>query len=182
MSNLVILFALLAISFGQRNFITVEGTKLMDGTTEYTFLGTNLWWGANVAYELMLDPSKTRIDEELQLLSDLGIKNLRIMAGSQGPNTNRNQMRPNLEPSKGEWDLDMWDGLDYLLQKMGEHDMRAVVAMSNFWDWSGGFEQYLKWEGISTPDAYDFYSHSGAMDSYLNFVEHLVTKINSKTG
>ena len=37
------------------------------------------------------------------------------------------------------------DGLDYFLAEMGKRDMKAVMVLNNFWQWSGGMGQYVSW-------------------------------------
>ena len=48
--------------------------------------------------------------------------------------------------------------------------MKAVVTLSNFWEWSGGFEQLLMWQGIEKPDSFDFYTHKEANDHFKIFI------------
>jgi mannan endo-1,4-beta-mannosidase len=49
--------------------------------------------------------------------------------------------------SPGVYDDNLFEGLDFLLSEMAKRDMKAVVVLSNYWTWSGGFAQYLKWAG-----------------------------------
>jgi len=39
-------------------------------------------------------------------------------------------------------------GLDFVLSEMGRRNMKAVIYLSNNWDWSGGWLQYLNWNGL----------------------------------
>ncbi|MDQ6785333.1 MAG: cellulase family glycosylhydrolase, partial [Acidobacteriota bacterium] len=43
------------------------------------------------------------------------------------------------------------DGLDLILAEMGKRGLKAIVFLSNNWEWSGGFQQYLIWNGL-VPD------------------------------
>ena len=55
----------------------------------------------------------------------------------------------------GEYDERLLQGLDYLLVEMGKRDMKAVLYLNNFWQWSGGMSQYVAWatgEPLSDPD------------------------------
>jgi mannan endo-1,4-beta-mannosidase len=40
------------------------------------------------------------------------------------------------------------NGLDFLLAELGKRNMKAVIYFSNNWEWSGGFLQYLNWNGL----------------------------------
>ena len=53
--------------------------------------------------------------------------------------------------------------------------MKAVVALNNFWEWSGGFEQFLQWEGIETPDSFDFYQNVKANDHFKKFINDVIS-------
>ena len=33
------------------------------------------------------------------------------------------------------------------LAELGQRDMKAVIYLNNFWDWSGGMPAYLNWVG-----------------------------------
>mmetsp|Transcript_21580 Transcript_21580/g.24002 ORF Transcript_21580/g.24002 Transcript_21580/m.24002 type:complete len:368 (+) Transcript_21580:160-1263(+) len=87
----------------------------------------------------------TRLKDELDQLEELGVKNLRIMGSTQGPDTKSKRIVPSLEYDKGKYNDDIWEGLDIFLYEMGKRDMKAVVTLNNFWEWSGGFPQYYEW-------------------------------------
>ncbi len=55
---------------------------------------------------------------------------------------------PPLQPSAGKFDETVLDGLDLVLYEMGKRRMTAVIFLSNNWEWSGGFQQYLIWNGV----------------------------------
>ena len=52
---------------------------------------------------------------------------------------------PPLQPGKGKFDEKVIESLDVLLYEMGKRKMKAVLYLSNNWEWSGGFLQYLRW-------------------------------------
>ena len=60
--------------------------------------------------------------------------------------------------------------------------MKAVISLNNFWEWSGGFEQFLIWQGIENPDAYDFYTNEAANAHFISFIQTLVTRTNTING
>jgi mannan endo-1,4-beta-mannosidase len=55
---------------------------------------------------------------------------------------------PPLQPRQGEFDVRVLDGLDLVLSEMAKRGMQAVIFLSNNWEWSGGFQQYLDWNGL----------------------------------
>ncbi|CAO3585291.1 unnamed protein product [Absidia cylindrospora] len=108
-----------------------------------------------VRYEhgALLGGDCSRLEIELDQLKAMGCNNLRIMAGSEGPNDQKQlfRMQPSLMTSPGNYNESIFQGLDYLLDAMGKRDMTAVVTLSNFWHWSGGFSQYVAWVTNTTP-------------------------------
>jgi mannan endo-1,4-beta-mannosidase len=128
----------------------------------------------------------------------MGVKNLRVMAGSEGPDTEGYRMLPSLQPSPGKYNEDVLEGLDFLLAEMAKRDMVAVMCMNNFWNWSGGVGQYLVWAGaadtIPNPSApggnwdeyqrfaASFYSNEKAMNMFNDHLKFIIGRKNSITG
>lgn len=56
--------------------------------------------------------------------------------------------------------------------------MKAVVALNNFWEWSGGYEQYLQWEGFENPDPYDFYTNDACQKHFRDFIITVLQRKN----
>ena len=74
------------------------------------------------------------------------------MAASEGPNTEPYRMVPALMVSPGDYDESVLDGLDFFLAEVGKREMKAVMVLNNYWQWSGGMGQYVSWsEGTSIP-------------------------------
>jgi mannan endo-1,4-beta-mannosidase len=65
-------------------FIKVSGTGFIRNGKDYTFMGTNFWYGLNLGSS---GPggNRERLLRELDRLAAMGVKNLRIMGGSEGP-------------------------------------------------------------------------------------------------
>ncbi|KAI8351816.1 glycoside hydrolase superfamily [Choanephora cucurbitarum] len=88
---------------------------------------------------------RARLCQELDQMKAMGVNNLRVMASSEGPDDQPYRMRPSLQPSPGIYNQAIFEGLDYLLDQMGQRNMTAVMTLNNFWQWSGGFGQYVAW-------------------------------------
>jgi len=179
------------------SFITTDGKHFLLDGLPYFFAGANYWYGFNLAAD---DPTgdRERLNRELDDLRDLGITNLRIMAGSEGPNDEPWRMVPALQTAPGVYDPVVLDGLDYLLYAMKERGLRAIMCLTNYWPWSGGMAQYVNWTGggdIPYPppeaggswDDYQaytssFYSNPDAVADYLNHIAYLINHTNPYTG
>ncbi|MFZ5630454.1 MAG: glycoside hydrolase 5 family protein [Spirochaetota bacterium] len=185
-------------------FVQTRGMDLVRNGKKYTFMGANLWYGMNLgAFD------RPRLRRELDRLQRLGIKNLRILAASEGPDSERWRIVPALQTAPGVYNQKLLEGLDYLLAEMAKRDMTAVLVLGNYWHWSGGFGQYQAWAGKGAipypefdPEArggsdyklsswwrwfrYNyyvtrFYKNPVAVGFYHNTVRMLVTRINSVT-
>ena len=171
--------------------IKVEGKKLKLNDQSYIFMGTNMWYAANLAAEGFQD----RLIRELDQLNKLGIKNLRILGASEGSGSFR--INKSFQPELGVYDESLLKGLDFVLSEMGKRGMHAVIYLNNFWEWSGGMAQYVSWikgEPFPKPilDERDrpafmehsarFYSIPSAMQAFRDYISMLIKRTNSITG
>jgi len=134
-------------------FVRVEGTRFVLDGKPYRFAGANFWYGAYLgAPEGIGD--RERLRAELDQLKAAGIDNLRVLAMSEASGFKRG-VSPAFMTEPGRFDDRLLQGLDYLLVEMAERDMKAVLYLNNFWQWSGGMSQYVSWatgEPVSDPD------------------------------
>ncbi|HQZ81653.1 MAG TPA: cellulase family glycosylhydrolase [Pyrinomonadaceae bacterium] len=147
-SSVIILLFAASICSARGDFVEVRGKKFVIGNAPYYFVGTNYWYGALLGGETDKRRGIERLRRELDLLKSLGIDNLRVLAGAEGEGLLNGITRvgPALQPEKRKFDDEALKGLDLLLAEMRKRDMRAVIYLSNNWEWSGGFQQYLLWE------------------------------------
>ncbi|MEM1134272.1 MAG: hypothetical protein AAGI07_00425, partial [Bacteroidota bacterium] len=179
-----------------QDFITIDKEKFVCNKKPYYFLGTNFWYGMNLAAEIAGD--RKRLMRELNQLERLGIKNLRIMAGSEGPDNAPWRMLPALQPEPGIYNNDLLEGLDFLLVEMRKRNMRAVLCLNNFWPWSGGMAQYINWyENTDIPypppaehgswakyQLYTarFYKNKNAQEAFEKHIKKIVNRTNFYSG
>ena len=179
------------------DFVKVEGKHFVVNQQRYAYVGTNLWYGANLGADDATG-HRARLLRELDRLQNLGIKNLRVMAGTEGPDGEPWRMLPAMQPHQGEYNPAVLRGLDFLLNEMAKRSMRAVLCLSNYWHWSGGFAQYLSWNGAG-PIPYpppaeggdwnrykgyveQFYTNYPARAALANHIRYMVTRTNSVSG
>ncbi|MGE5785157.1 MAG: glycoside hydrolase 5 family protein [Myxococcales bacterium] len=178
-------------------FVSVKDHGLVLGDRPYHFVGANFWQAMNLASR---GPGGNRdqLVRELDRLKASGVTNVRIIAASEGPDTEPYRAVPALLKSPGEYDLALLDGLDFVLKEMGERHMKAVMVLGNMWHWSGGFGQYLLWAGAAEAIPYpppaengnwdeyqrfcaQFYGNERAVGYYLQHVQHIVARYNPYT-
>lgn len=178
----------------QGSFVQCSKGRFFINNRPYYFIGANYWYGGL----LPNDPKgKERVVKELDFLLSKGVTNLRVLAGSEGTGKENgvNRVAPALQPGKGIFDSGLLKGLDFLLSEMNKRNMKAVIFLSNNWEWSGGFLQYLNWNGqlsdsimrrkLNWNEMRDyvskFYSCAACDEEYLQQVKMVVSRINTIT-
>lgn len=138
-----------SFSYAQKGFVKVKNQQFVINEKAYYYIGTNYWYGGLLA--LQKDPvrGKQRLIKELDFLKAQGINNLRVLVGSEGKGkiNGVDRVEPSLQPEHGVFNEALLKGLDFLLMEMHKRKMYAVLFLSNNWEWSGGFLQYLNWNG-----------------------------------
>jgi mannan endo-1,4-beta-mannosidase len=90
----------------------------------------------------------------------------------------------------------LWKGLDFLLAEMAKRDMKAVLYLNNFWQWSGGMSQYVAWfngKPVVDPDVTGdwnafmdnsaaFYREPKAQEAWRGTIKLLIGRKNSVNG
>jgi mannan endo-1,4-beta-mannosidase len=179
----------------QSSFVSVVGHQMYLDGRPYTFVGTNYWYGSLLSLEKDKKRGIERLRQELDFLKRHGVTNLRLMAGTEGSGPMNGVMRvgPPLQPERGKFDDTVLNGLDTLLAEMGKRKMKAVIFLSNNWEWSGGFQQYLIWNKVVDDDLLTrkpdwdelrdvvakFYACDTCIATYRKQVEHVITHTNS---
>jgi len=179
-----------------QSFIQVKNGKFYKNGQPYYFLGTNFWYGMNLG-NAEAPELRARLIRELDHLQSIGIKNLRIMAASEGPNDAPWRIVPALQEAPKVYNESLLKGLDFLLAEMAKRDMYGVLCLNNMWPWSGGFAQYVNWttkEPIPYPPPAEggkwlkfmnysdsFFSNKPAQALYLNHIKTIILRTNSIT-
>lgn len=115
----------------------------------------NYWACMNLAADDQSGGNYSRLVTELDQMAAKGINHLRIMAGSEGaPTPQPFRMNPPLMNAPGQYNDDIFSGLDICLAEMSKRGMRATMTLSNEWQWSGGFGQYVSWANNNTQIPY----------------------------
>jgi mannan endo-1,4-beta-mannosidase len=127
-------------------FVKTDNGSFTINGKPYYFIGTNYWYGSIIASKGSYG-DRPRLLRELDQLKEMGINNLRIYVGSEGPDRVPFRVTPTLQVAPGVYNEELLDGLDFLLSEMGKRGQYAILFLNNSWDWSGGYSQYLNWNG-----------------------------------
>ena len=128
------------------SFVRVENGQFIRNDRSYSYIGTNFWYGPILASEGG-GGDYDRLVRELDTLKALGIDNLRVLVGGDGPDGVFSRIEPTLQTAPGVYNDTILTGLDHFLEELGKRDMQAVLYLNNSWEWSGGYGQYLEWAG-----------------------------------
>ena len=178
-----------------RPFVRVAGTRFDIGGMPYRIAGTNMWYAAYLGSDAPTG-NRDRLKRELDRLIALGVDNVRIL-GSSELSPLKNSVRPTFRDRSSTYNESLLRGLDHTLAEMGRRNMRAVIYLTNFWEWSGGMMTYLYWTNgghyIDMNDpahpwpefadrSSEFYASAPAVAMYHDYVRAVVTRRNSVTG
>jgi mannan endo-1,4-beta-mannosidase len=167
---------------GNYGYVKVSGTAFTLDGRSYCFTGANFWQGMNLGMADTKGGNRARLCRELDRLRNAGIVNLRVMAASEGPDTEPYRMTPSLQPAMGIFNEDVFEGLDYLLCEMDARGMRAVMQLNNYWHWSGGMAQYVSWaEGSSIPYPPSYPDWTGDWWTFMTYSARFYTNPDCQT-
>jgi mannan endo-1,4-beta-mannosidase len=180
-------------SSAKTGFVHRDGMQLVFEGKPYRFAGANIWYGAYLGADTAYG-DRARLARELDRLSALGISNVRILASAEeGPL--KHSIKPGFRTKDG-WNEPLLEGLDYCLAEVRKRDLKAVLYLGNFWEWSGGFGTYLWYATGRYLDMGDsahpwpefpdhnaaFYSSEAAVAMFQAHVRQLVGRTNRVTG
>lgn len=176
-------------------FVRRVGTGFRLGDKPYRFVGANMWYGAYLGADAPFG-DRARLRRELDALAALGVTNLRVLASSE-QSPLKGAITPTFRGPGKELNAALLGGLDYLLVEMRRRNMRAVLYLTNFWEWSGGMMTYLSYVNggrfINMNDpahpwpafadmASDFYGNPRAVALYRDYIRALVGRTNAASG
>ncbi|MVN22743.1 glycoside hydrolase 5 family protein [Mucilaginibacter arboris] len=196
LKNSIVILCLNMLIFSvsaQQNFVKTKGSQFTIAGKPYYYIGTNYWYGG-LLQAVKGEQGRARLKQELDFLKAKGVTNLRVLAGSEGLGQENGVQRvnPPLQPQQGVFKPEILESLDYLLNEMHKRNMYAVLFLSNNWEWSGGFLQYLNWNGKLTDttmrkklnwdeqrnETSKFYTCESCMMDYNKQVKLIVSHIN----
>ena len=180
------------------DFVSVRDSRFMLREKPYAYVGANMWFGCYLS-DAALPGGRARLVRELDRLKRIGATNVRLLAGSE-TSPLVGAISRGITRGPRDWDEELLRGLDFCLAEMAKRDMRGILFLSNYWQWSGSFAQYVRWttgETIPDPDlpkiaagdwgafmkmSARFYATPAANELYLAYVSHLLSRRNSING
>ena len=176
-------------------FVARDGVAFTLDGRRHRYAGTNMWYAAWLGADAPFG-DRDRLRRELDRVAALGITNVRANASAE-LSPLRNSVRPAFRDSGASYNETLLQGLDFFLAELGRRDMRAVLYLANFWEWSGGMATYLYWTNGGRyidmndpahpwpefPDfASGFYASAPAVALFRAYVRALVGRVSTVTG
>jgi mannan endo-1,4-beta-mannosidase len=174
-------------------FVQVKGTGFRLDSRPYFFNGTNIWYAA-ILGSVLIPGGRDRLVRELDRIRKLGMTNIRLLGLSEDTGFIKS-VRPMIVEAPGRYNEALLEGLDFCLAEMAKRGLRAVIYLTNFWQWSGGMCAWVQWaEGrkVKDPDATgdwsdmmrssgSFYGNEKATGLHREAVRMLVERTNTIT-
>jgi len=180
------------------DFVRVRGGRFERRGRPDSYVGANMWSGCYLA-DPALPGGRARLARELDRLRDVGATNIRLLAGSE-TSPLAGAIPRGITRAPHDYDEALLRGLDFCLAEMARRDMRAILFLSNYWQWSGGFTQYVRWSTgqiIPDPDkpvvargdwhafmqfSARFYRTPAAVELYRDYVRQILHRKNTVNG
>jgi mannan endo-1,4-beta-mannosidase len=180
------------------DFVRVRNGRFELRGRPHFYVGTNFWCPCYLSDD-KLSGGRKRMVRELDCLKGLGVTNIRLLAGSE-TSPLAGAISRGITRAPGDYDEDLLAGLDFCLAEMAKRDMHGILFVSNYWQWSGGFAQYVRWithDTIPDPDKPEqakgdwsgfmkfsarLYALAAANQLYLDYIAHLIQRRNTVNG
>jgi mannan endo-1,4-beta-mannosidase len=174
--------------------LDVSGTRFTKDGKPFFVSGINYWAGTTLAR-----PDNAagwdQVQRDLDGIQKAGINMIRTMGATEGPNTEPERIVPTIQPAPGQYDPAGVAGVLRFAEELQKRGLFGIYMLSNFWQWSGGFAQYISWAGggpIPYPppapggswDLFQksnggFYKNQKAMEMYDAYVRFIVPQLKS---
>ena len=164
-------------------FVRATGTQLTLNGEPFRFGGAN--------HVAAMFSTHSAVDQALQTAVDNHFTVLRIWAFVDIGNENGTN---SIRGKQNGFYFQYWNGsepayndgvngltnLDYAIYKAGQLGIKLIISATNNWTDFGGMDQYVRWRGGDRHD--DFYTDPVIRQWFKNYINHLVTRVNSFSG
>ena len=173
--------------------LEVRGTRFVKDGKPMFVSGFNYWAGTTLAREGN-QAGWDQVRRDLDGLQAAGINMIRTTAATEGPDTEPFRIVPTIQPAMGQYDPAGVAGVLRFAEELKRRGVYGIFMLNNFWQWSGGFAQYLAWAGQGTIPyppphpggswdrfqkyAGSFYKNAAAKAGYDAFIRYLVPQLN----
>ncbi|GGA91108.1 hypothetical protein GCM10011369_36530 [Neiella marina] len=167
------------------HFITVDGTKLMDGDQEFRFLSFNVPTLNYIEDEMDFDqpnpyglPSEFELHDLYKTVNELGG---RVIRSYTIPVRNVNFPKDSVTyvEAPGVFNEAAFKKMDLALALAEQYGIRVVVPLLNNWQWMGGRPNYADFRG-KTKD--EFWTDRQLIEDFKKTIHYVLNRTNTITG
>lgn len=167
------------------HFITVDGTKLMEGDKEFRFLSFNVPTLNYVEDEMAFDetnpyalPSEFELRDLYKTINELGG---RVVRSYTIPVRNYNFPKESVTyvEAPGEFNEDAFKAMDLAIALAGEYKIRVVVPLLNNWQWMGGRPNYAAFRNKTENE---FWTDRQLIEDFKKTIHFVLNRTNTITG
>lgn len=162
-----------------KNFITVDGTKLMDGNKELRFISYNYPGALFNGDEGGRMPTAFEQEDAIRTIKQTGGKVFRTYSLTvRSHDNNVSSMRHIIGP--GEINEKAFRSMDKLLQLANQYKIRVIIPFIDNWDWPpGGISQFANYRGR---ERLEFYTDPQIIEDFKKVIEKVMNRSNVFTG
>jgi mannan endo-1,4-beta-mannosidase len=154
-------------------FVGRAGTRFVLDGEPFHYTGTNNYY--LMVFSVARSGLRPYVDEVLQEAAARGIRVVRTWAFNDGLGWNALQTAP------GAYDEEVFQGLDFVLERSRQLGLRVILTLVNNWADYGGMDQYVAWS--PTADLHDqFYTDVNTRAYYRNHMAAVILRVNSLNG
>jgi hypothetical protein len=165
------------------NYITAEGTKLMDGSKELKFVSLN--------YPQATSDNAWEQANAIKTIKAMGGNVTRTYTIPVYNGTNAATAYVTGVDSEGNliYNEDALNKLDSLLSICNKYGIRVIIPLVDHWHWVGGIDGYCRLAGITIntssgfdSNAWQFYTNETAIGYFEQMISHLMERVNTVSG
>lgn len=160
------------------HFITRTGDRLMDGTSEYRFIGANVPTLTMVEDGYWHAPTEWEQRDAFQALKQMGATATRTYVLSVKKQTDYPGMIRHVE-GPGQFNEDAFKTLDRALALANEYGIRLIIPFVDQYEWWGGIGEYAAFRGKNKDD---FWTDPQIIADFKATISYVLNRVNTITG
>lgn len=174
--------------------LEVRGTRFIKDGKPFFVSGINYWAGTTLS-RTGNAAGLDQVKRDLDGIQAAGLNMIRTMGATEGPDSAPERIVPTIQPAMGQYDPAGIAGVLSFADELQKRGLQGIFMLNNFWQWSGGFAQYLSWAGAGAipypPPApggsWDqfqkfcgsFYKNDKAKESFRAYIKFLVPQLRN---
>jgi mannan endo-1,4-beta-mannosidase len=180
-----------------RSLIARQGTQLVPGCPFYRFAGNNVYYLFYKSHYMIDDVLETMQRNGIGAVRTWGFSDGKAPYAADGDGVADGNEGGAFQPEPGLFYEPTFVNFDYVVRSAGEHGVRLIVPLVNYWSDKdvaggqnsfGGVSQYLEWCGVAEYDAGGrivnkarFYTDTCAINLYKDYVTAMLNRRNTLT-